>query len=121
MSNSILSRHSMIITTINAPNDTMRAIAAGAVSEKWQFIVVGDKKTPKNFYLEGAEYLSLASQMGTEFELAKLLPVGHYARKNIGYLHAIQSGADVIVETDDDNIMVGECWLYGSVTSEKAN
>jgi hypothetical protein len=29
--------------------------------------------------------------------------VGHYARKNIGYLLAIRAGADCLYETDDDN------------------
>jgi hypothetical protein len=35
--------------------------------------------------------------------LAESLPTGHYARKNIAYLHAIRSGARCIYETDDDN------------------
>ena len=36
-------------------------------------------------------------------ELAKLLPVGHYVRKNLGYLLAMSAGAACIYETDDDN------------------
>jgi hypothetical protein len=35
--------------------------------------------------------------------LAQILPERHYARKNLGYLVAMARGAEVIVETDDDN------------------
>jgi hypothetical protein len=37
------------------------------------------------------------------FALSKVLPVRHYSRKNIGYLIAMNSGAECIYETDDDN------------------
>jgi hypothetical protein len=37
------------------------------------------------------------------FQLAPLLPKGHYVRKNLGYLLAIERGAQSIYETDDDN------------------
>jgi hypothetical protein len=49
------------------------------------------------------EFLSLEDQLAMSFELARLLPVGHYARKNLAYLAAIQQGASCIYETDDDN------------------
>ena len=35
---------------------------------------------------------------------AEVCPYNHYARKNIGYLYAIQQGADIIYDTDDDNL-----------------
>jgi hypothetical protein len=66
-------------------------------------IVVGDKKGPPDYDLEGARFLSLADQLDSDFELARTLPTGHYARKNIGYLVAISQGASCIYETDDDN------------------
>lgn len=44
------------------------------------------------------------------FELVRLLPVGHYARKNLAYLAAIQQGATCIYETDDDNAP-NESWV----------
>jgi hypothetical protein len=49
------------------------------------------------------EFLSLEDQLAMPFELARLLPVGHYARKNLAYLAAIHQGASCIYETDDDN------------------
>jgi len=36
--------------------------------------------------------------------ISKLIPYNHYARKNIGYLYAIQNNYNIIYETDDDNI-----------------
>lgn len=66
-------------------------------------IVAGDTKTPSDFHLQGATYLSVEAQTTSEFELAKVLPKGHYARKNIGYLRAMDDGASAIFETDDDN------------------
>lgn len=36
--------------------------------------------------------------------LARSLPANHYCRKMLGYLRAMELGASVIVDTDDDNI-----------------
>ena len=52
------------------------------------------------------------------FELAQLLPVGHYARKNLAYLAAIQQGATCIYETDDDNAP-NENWVVRSEEVEQ--
>ena len=41
------------------------------------------------------------------YEIAKLLPWNHYSRKNIGYLFAMEQGAKIIYETDDDNEAIG--------------
>jgi hypothetical protein len=40
----------------------------------------------------------------------KNLPVKHYARKNLGYLIAISQGAEIIIETDDDNLPFDSFW-----------
>ena len=37
-------------------------------------------------------------------ELEKTLPFNHYSRKMLGYLYAMRAGADIIIDTDDDNI-----------------
>lgn len=66
-------------------------------------IVVGDRKTPDVYSARPCEYLSINRQRSLS-ELASFLPVDHYARKNIGYLYALKSGFERIVETDDDNI-----------------
>jgi len=48
--------------------------------------------------------MSLETQQALPFRLARLLPTGHYARKNLGYLLAMKERAPCIYETDDDNM-----------------
>lgn len=81
----------------------MRALAAGALRAGVDFWVVGDSRGPSSFAVEGATFLSLETQSASRFEYAVACPTGTYARKNVGYLHAVAGGAGVIVETDDDN------------------
>jgi hypothetical protein len=66
-------------------------------------LIVGDKKGPVSYDLPGVEFLGLAAQLEMPFALARLLPTGHYTRKNVGYLVAMARGASCIYETDDDN------------------
>lgn len=100
----------LVVTTINQPGDIMKELALGCMREGWSFYVVGDKKGPSDFRLEGAKFYSLESQLDLKFEFSKLCPTGHYARKNIGYLAAIADGAQVIIETDDDNMPLEQFW-----------
>lgn len=68
-----------------------------------ELVVIGDRKGPTEYSLRGVRFLSLKDQLASGFELATALPTGHYARKNLGYLIAMQQRADCIYETDDDN------------------
>jgi hypothetical protein len=92
-----------IITSIAAPNAVMRDIAAGAREGNDRFIVIGDTKSPIEFELDSCEFISVAQQKSMGSRFAEACPYRHYARKNIGYLSAIQAGAAQIIETDDDN------------------
>jgi hypothetical protein len=78
----------------------MQALAAGSSGP---FIIVGDTKSPADFALPHARFLSIEEQLSSGFAIAQLCPTRHYARKNLGYLLAIRDGADIIQETDDDN------------------
>ena len=98
----------LVVTTISSPNRVLRALADGAREKGWQFYVIGDRKSPPSFELAGSHFLGLSAQAALPFRYAAACPVGHYARKNIGYLLAIRDGADVIVETDDDNLPSAE-------------
>lgn len=91
----------IIITSIYDPTE---AIVKFSKINKWQLIVVGDKKTPRNWKCESVIYLSPEDQEKMGFGVAKLLPWNHYTRKMIGYLYAIKNGADIIADSDDDNI-----------------
>ncbi len=92
-----------VITTIQAPTPSVRRLASRLADAGAETLIVGDKKGPETYDVPGARLLSLADQLRAQFSIAKLLPVGHYARKNVGYLQAIAGGATCIYETDDDN------------------
>lgn len=97
------SRRWIVVTSIQAPTEAVRRIAA-LRRAGWSAVVVGDTKTPPDWELEGVDFLSVERQRELFGELADLIPYAHYARKNLGYLHAIRHGAEVILETDDDNL-----------------
>ncbi len=101
----------LIVTSISAPNAVLKSLAAGSLAHGWDFIVTGDTKSPADFALEGCHYLSIAQQEAGVHELGRVCPTRSYARKNIAYLEAIARGAEVIVETDDDNFPRAEFWL----------
>ena len=92
----------IIITSINPPTQAVQKIAKDCPD--WDFIVVGDKKTPADWHWDNALLLSVADQAAMDSTYAAACPFNHYARKNIGYIKAIRDGAAVIAETDDDNI-----------------
>ena len=52
---------SLIITTINKPNSNIRSFSKGC-KNNWDFVVIGDKKTPKNFKLSYGNYFNIQSQ-----------------------------------------------------------
>jgi len=54
------------------------------------------------------KYLGVDEQNGLPYKTVKYLPYNSYTRKNIGYLYAIEHGAKVILDTDDDNEPFGE-------------
>lgn len=92
----------IIITTINHPTEAVEKIAR--TRPTWEFIVVGDKKTPKEWAWPGVTFLGVEEQAGAVGKFAEECPFNHYGRKNIGYLWAIAGHPAVIAETDDDNI-----------------
>ena len=70
----------------------------------WKVVVAGDKKTPMDWNCHPATYLSVADQESAQFQISRKLPWNHYCRKLMGYLVAIQQGAEIILDTDDDNM-----------------
>jgi hypothetical protein len=90
-----------------------------------EFIVVGDLKTPagvekvvediKQTGFE-AEYLDVAKQrkwMQRFPVLEQMVPYNSDNRRNIGYLIAVERGADIIISLDDDNYVREENYLAG--------
>lgn len=92
---------SIVITSIFQPTESVIAFAAKGGFEA---IVVGDRKTPANWHCDKVQYLSMEEQELSRRALSKVLPYNHYCRKMLGYITAAENGADLIVDTDDDNI-----------------
>lgn len=100
----------LVLTSIAKPNAILRSLAEGCRENGFQFILIGDEASPPDFELEGCRFYGLAEQRKLGLEFADECPTRHYARKNIGYLLAIRSGASLIIETDDDNLPYSEFW-----------
>ncbi|MEJ8756646.1 STELLO glycosyltransferase family protein [Pontibacter sp. H259] len=93
--------NSIIITSIFHPT---KAVKAFSDLPDFQLVVIGDKKSPQDWHQDKVQYLSIEEQEALKYEVISLLPYNHYCRKIIGYLYAIQKGAAIIIDTDDDNI-----------------
>jgi hypothetical protein len=98
-----------IITTIFKPTASVTELVRRLRESHASLTVVGDEKGPEEFKLDGSELLSLEKQLWMPYRLPHALPVGHYARKNVGYLYAMGQGTECIYESDDDNAPL-DCW-----------
>jgi hypothetical protein len=98
-----MTRLHSVITTIQLPTDAVAALVDRLRPIPAPLLIVGDRKGPPTYDLPGTLFMSLQTQLESPFELARKLPVGHYTRKNVGYLEAIRLGAGCLYETDDDN------------------
>lgn len=103
-------KFAVVITSINYPTQAIVNIAKKRRDIAFDFIVVGDHKSPQDFQISHCRFYSLEEQLNSNFKLAIKCPVGHYARKNLGYLLAITNQCDYLIETDDDNIPLEEFW-----------
>lgn len=90
----------VVLTSIRRPTSQ---VAAFLRQSGWRTVFVADLKTPDFTSPPGLEYLSVDWQKSESDSMSLELPWRHYARKNVGYLHAIRSGAEMIFDTDDDN------------------
>jgi hypothetical protein len=88
-------------TTINAD-----ATALHRNLQRWpdpnRCVIAFDRKTRYTQILDArAQWIEFSHTPVTDYE--RLCPWDSYSRKNIAFLHAAQSGAAFIFETDDDN------------------
>jgi hypothetical protein len=91
----------IVCTSINQPTE---AILAYDSMPNWKLVVVGDKKTPKNYQLKNGIYISPEDQMDISSELSELIGWNCIQRRNFGLLYAFNLGADIVCTVDDDNI-----------------
>ena len=97
---------SLVITTINKPNKNLKQYSRGCKKKNWNFIIIGDKKTPSSFRLNNSIFINFKKKI-KDINFTSSCPLNSYTRKNIGYLIAIKKKSEVIVETDDDNTPLG--------------
>jgi len=100
----------IVITSIFEPTEAVHKFSN---LSDYQLIVVGDKKSPTLWQAGSAQFLSVSDQEKLTYHLAESLPFNHYSRKMLGYLEAIRQGAQLIVDTDDDNIPYDD-WSFPS-------
>ena len=67
-------RTGLVVTSIHAPNSVLRELAAGCMENGWDFVVVGDSKSPSDFALDGCRFLSLEAQRASGFGLGLKCP-----------------------------------------------
>jgi hypothetical protein len=94
----------VVITTINPPNSRLKEF----VSYGYKVIVCGDKKSDDSAWIDFADsvdYFSYDEQERRFPQLSRLIGPNTYARKNLGYLHALAQGAEILLETDDDTFL----------------
>lgn len=112
-----MSDKSLIITSIAADTlEVLHTFAKECTERNFNFILIGDTKSPDKFKINGCDYWSVDRQLTLDSKYAKICPTRHYARKNIGYIIALQNGTLEIVETDDDNLPRAKFWKEKSRT-----
>lgn len=99
--------HHCVVTTINKPT---KAIEKLHEHFGGNLIVIGDRKTPQDWQYKNINLVSVSDQMDSNFATCFNIPFNHYSRKNIGYLMAMMNNAELIYDTDDDNIP-NENWI----------
>jgi hypothetical protein len=100
----------LVITSVAEPTPLLRELADGTARCGMELIVVGDVASPPAFELAGCDFYGIERQRTLDLAFADVCPTSSYARKNIGYLLAMQRGAEAIVETDDDTIPYDGFW-----------
>ncbi|CAF1446558.1 unnamed protein product [Adineta ricciae] len=99
----------IVLTTIFYPTFAVKRLL---LLDDWMLVIIADRKTPLDWIShvpfkqrQKLIYLSLSDQKRLDYSIVQYIPENSYARKTIGYLVAIQCGAKVIFETDDDNVL----------------
>jgi hypothetical protein len=115
-------KKSLVITSIAAPTlPVLHLFAKECTSRGYDFIMIGDTKSPADFHIDGCDYWSVERQLTLSSKLAPITPTRHYSRKNLGYLIAMERGTTELVETDDDNLPREEFWNEKSRVVSAAN
>jgi len=93
-------RKLIVTTTISEPT---KATQMFAKMNGWDFLVVGDKKTPHDKY-KNYNYLHPEEQEKLDKPLSDMIGWNCIQRRNLGFVYALKNGYDYIATVDDDNI-----------------
>ncbi|KAJ7972215.1 Protein of unknown function (DUF288) [Quillaja saponaria] len=94
----------IVVSVSDYPTDSLRNLVK---IKWWQVLAIGNSKTPSDWTLKGAIFLSLQQQATLGFRVVDFLPYDSYVRKTVGYLFAIQHGAKKIFDADDRGDVIG--------------
>ena len=100
----------LVVTSIAGSTPALEELAESAARSDMDFILIGDDSSPADFEVPGCDFYGLERQRSLGLATADACPIGHYARKNVGYLIAMARGAETIIETDDDTDAYGAFW-----------
>jgi hypothetical protein len=98
-----------VVTTIFGPTKLINTLSD---MKDWCTVIIADQKSiSKEKYMEQLTiksdsclvYLSIQDQASLNYSITNHIQFNSFGRKNIGYIFAIQHGAEVIYDTDDDN------------------
>lgn len=106
----------IVTTTINEPTKATKKFKN---IDGWDFLVVGDKKTPHESYKE-YNYLSPEDQENISKSLSDMIGWNCIQRRNFGFIYALKNNYDYIATIDDDNIPYdnwGEHWFNCALDS----
>ncbi|KAJ8573584.1 hypothetical protein K7X08_010095 [Anisodus acutangulus] len=94
----------IVVSVSDYPSSSLQSLVR---LKGWQVLAIGNSRTPKDWNLKGAIYLSLEQQASLGFRLVDFLPYDSCVRKSVGYLFAIQHGAKRIFDADDRGEVIG--------------
>ncbi len=100
----------IVITSLLSDTAAIKKYSEKCSDTNSEIFVIGDKKSKKSISFDNCNYYSLNKQNKLPYKYTSKCPINNYARKNIGYLEAIRSGYEIIVETDDDNYPKENFW-----------
>jgi len=103
----------IVTTTINPPTEAIERFQS---MKDWDLVVIGDKKTPKNYPLSRGIYVTPEEQEKYDPALSEAIGWNCIQRRNFGLLWARDLKADIVAVVDDDNIPLkgwGEDLLVG--------
>ncbi|KAF9664742.1 hypothetical protein SADUNF_Sadunf16G0049700 [Salix dunnii] len=88
----------IVVSVSHYPSNSLKKLVR---IKGWQLLAIGNSRTPNDWSLKGAIFLSLEQQASLGFRVAGYVPFDSYLRKSVGYLFAIQHGAKKIFDADD--------------------